>query len=412
MSMRAWLVWFAVGAQVLLVALATFFEALLAGPSLGLGFVVSQITSAISILSFLAVGIIVFLQRPQHPIGLLFCVLNLGWSVNNFAGSYSRDGLSIGKGSLPAVDFVLGFYSGPGIISAGLLVLTVLIFPNGTLLSRRWRFVPWLVMGTVVAQTFAPGPIDPSLGVQANNPFGLEGPAGELATLIASVALPMLLLFFVPAAISMVLRMRRARGQERQQLKWFTSGFALETLLVVLSFVLMSAYDSPDAMPWWGQLVDSAAILGTALVPITAGIAVLKYRLYDIDLLINRTLVYGVLTGTLALFYWGSVVSLQALLRPIVGEGNDLAVVVSTLLIATLFLPLHRSIQGFIDRRFYGRKYDAARMLESFSATLRDEVDLDSLVGRLVEVVEETMQPAHGSLWLKEFRPDVTAKEG
>ena len=158
--------------------------------------------------------------------------------------------------------------------------------------------------------------------------------------------------------------------------------------------------------------MDSAAILGTALVPITAGIAVLKYRLYDIDLLINRTLVYGVLTGTLALFYWGSVVSLQALLRPIVGEGNDLAVVVSTLLIATLFLPLHRSIQGFIDRRFYRRKYDAARMLESFSATLRDEVDLDSLVGRLVEVVEETMQPAHVSLWLKEFRPDVTAKEG
>jgi hypothetical protein len=196
--------------------------------------------------------------------------------------------------------------------------------------------------------------------------------------------------------ISLVVRFRRARGDVRQQIKWFASAAAL-TLVWILLFGQASLRGLP------GVIVALSGLLVIASIPIATGIAILRYRLYDIDLIINRTLVYGSLTVTLVALYFGGIAVLQRAFVLLTGQQSTLAVVASTLLIAALFTPLRRRIQGFIDRRFYRRKYDAAKTLEAFSTKLRDETDLEALNNDLVGVVRETMQPAHVTLWL---RPD------
>jgi hypothetical protein len=204
----------------------------------------------------------------------------------------------------------------------------------------------------------------------------------------------MLLLAGLGAVLSLFVRFRRARGDVRQQIKWFASAAAL-----TLAWISVAEQQS-------GAIVALSALLVIPSIPIATGIAILRYRLYDIDLIINRTLVYGSLTVMLALIYFGGVATIQAIFRALTSQEQQpqLAVVVSTLLIAALFNPLRRRIQSFIDRRFYRRKYDARKTLEAFSAKLRDETDLNALSDDLVGVVAETMQPAHVSLWL---RPDT-----
>jgi hypothetical protein len=203
--------------------------------------------------------------------------------------------------------------------------------------------------------------------------------------------------------ISLFVRFRRARGDERQQIKWFASAAAL-TLVWIIVFGQASLRGLPEA------IVALSSLLVIPSIPIATGIAILRYRLYDIDLIINRTLVYGSLTAMLALLYFGGVATTQAIFGALAGQEQQpqLAVVVSTLVIAALFMPLRRRIQSFIDRRFYRRKYDARKTLEAFSAKLRDETDLDRLGDELMGVVHETIQPAHVSLWL---HPDATLKD-
>jgi hypothetical protein len=200
---------------------------------------------------------------------------------------------------------------------------------------------------------------------------------------------------------SAFVRLQNARGDERQQLKWFAYAAA-----VLLGAIALGPVAEQIAGPW---VVFVLLIIGLSAIPVAIGVAILRYRLYDIDVLINRTLVYGVLTATLALIYFGGVTTTQAIFRALTGQEQQpqLAVVVSTLVIAALFNPLRRRIQGFIDRSFYRRKYDAVKTLEAFSAKLRDETHLDALRDDLVGVVRDTMQPAHVSLWL---RPDTPRK--
>jgi hypothetical protein len=203
-------------------------------------------------------------------------------------------------------------------------------------------------------------------------------------------------LLYVVAASSLFVRLRHATGVERQQLKWLTyaaAGFASGVILVLLSGVI-------DAPAWFDRAANALFLVTSEGIIVAIGIAILRYRLYEIDLLINRTLVYGPLTVALVALYFGGVVLLQSLFVGLTGEKSTLAVVASTLLIAALFNPMRRRIQSFIDRRFYRRKYDAAKTLEGFSMKLRDETDLDALRGDLESVVRETMQPAHVSLWL------------
>jgi divalent metal cation (Fe/Co/Zn/Cd) transporter len=232
---------------------------------------------------------------------------------------------------------------------------------------------------------------------------GDENPSHVVNVLVGFIAVPMLFVAGLGAVISLFVRFRRTRGDERQQIKWFVSAAAL-TLVWITVFGQYSPLVLPEA------IVALSSLLVIPSIPLATGIAILRYRLYDIDRIINRTLVYGSLTLMLALLYFGGVTATQALFQTLTGQANlpQLAVVVSTLVIAALFNLLRQRVQGLVDRRFYRKKYDARKTLEAFSAKLRDETDLEALNNDLVGVVRETMQPAHVSLWL---RPDTVPKQ-
>jgi len=251
-------------------------------------------------------------------------------------------------------------------------------------------------MGAVLS-ALSPGPISVGLG-PIRNPLGVE----SLPSFIKVVERVVNTLLFA-AVISLFIRLRRARDLERQQIKWFVYATALTICGGILTYPVSEAIGS-QWLKWIGFV---PFIVGVMAIPISMGIAILRYRLYEIDILINRTLVYGALTAILAVVYFGGIVLLQGVFVALTGERSTLAVVASTLAIAALFIPMRRRVQGFVDRRFYRRKYDAAKTLEAFSVKLRDETDLDALSDDLVGVVRETMQPAHVSLWL---RPEKTLK--
>jgi hypothetical protein len=282
-------------------------------------------------------------------------------------------------------------------VTVGVQVFSLLLFPTGRLPSWRWRWVAWLTVAVtligMISSAFSSGPLD-GLG-PIRNPLGMEGFSG-VYDVVRSIMFPLL---FLAVASSLFARLRRAVGVERQQLKWLA--YAAATLPVgIILIIIPGAIDTPPWFEWAGVAFFVAAGAG---IPISMGIAILRYRLYDIDVVINRTLVYGSLTAMLALVYFGGVTATQAIFETLTGQEqqSQLAIVASTLVIAALFNPLRRRIQGFIDRRFYRRKYDAAKILEAFSAKLRDETDLDALNDELVGAVRETMQPAHTSLWLR-----------
>jgi hypothetical protein len=214
------------------------------------------------------------------------------------------------------------------------------------------------------------------------------------------------------SALSLVLRYRRSGGEERQQIKWMAFSASVVVVLYAMAMVVSVAFPEESwttaGSVWWLNLLTYVVLASFTTVPIAVGIAVLKYRLYEIDVIINRALVYAALTATLALSYLGSVVTLQYVLRALTGQESTLAVVASTLAVAALFNPLRRRVQALVDRRFYRRKYDAAKTLEAFSARLREETDLDALGQGLVGVVRGTVQPEHASLWM---RPEASRKE-
>jgi len=246
-------------------------------------------------------------------------------------------------------------------------------------------------MVAMVLVAFSPGPI--VVGLPAiRNPLGIEGLPN------AYKAVQVLMLILIAGAVaSLLVRRLYARGVERQQTKWFTYTSAVAASGAILQYII----SEPLELMWLGWAGHALVLIGLAGMPISMGIAILRYRLYEIDIIINRTLVYGSLTATLVVIYFGLIVLLQRLFVLLTGEQSTLAVVASTLLIAALFTPLRRRIQSFIDRRFYRRKYDARKTLEAFSTKLRDETDLDAVSDDLVGVVRETMQPAHISLWLR-----------
>jgi hypothetical protein len=362
------------------------------GPGSGLA-----ILLGVLLLTFPTVGAVIASRRPENPIGWIFCAVSFVIGVGIFAEGYAAYALHAGSATLPGVQYsawLSSWTGGPGaLLGAAFLFL---LFPDGRLPSRRWRLVAWMAAlgGLLSALGWAlePGPLDahPSL----DNPFGIGGTLGGILKGLGVVGMVALNLSVLLSGLSLMLRLRRARGVERQQLKWFVYSAAMMGGGFAASFVFSSGL--ANSIAW------SLGILGFMVLPVATGIALLRYRLYDIDRLINRTLVYGAVTAVLVVVYIVSVVALRGLVFGFTGRSSQLVVVASTLAIAALFNPLRWRIQGFIDRRFYRRKYDAARTLETFSARLRNETDLDELNGELVSVVKKTMQPAHASLWLRE----------
>ena len=359
-------------------------------------------------MSFATVGALVASRRPGNAIGWIFCYLGVSFPLVGAGEEYALYALVTEPGSLPGGEglvWLAAVLSGPIVFAVFALVL--LLFPEGRLLSRRWRLVIWLDLIAAVcllAWAFEPGPLE-NLGlVRLANPFGVERLAALLGTL-GMVGLLMTLAVAVAGGISLVVRFRRARGVERQQLKWFAFSGVVFCVVFAIGPVLWYLPSSPGTEWIWTVLF----LLGASTIPVAVGIAIMRYRLYEIDLLINRTLVYGALTVSLAAVYFASVATTQAVFRAFTGQEQQpqLAIVFSTLAIAALFNPLRGRIQSFIDRRFFRSKYDATKTLEAFSDKLRDETDLDAVSDEMVGVVRETMQPTHVSLWL---RPDMASK--
>jgi hypothetical protein len=352
------------------------------------------------------VGALVASRRPENPVGWLVCLYSLAISMSYFSSEYAIYALLAQPHSLPAGEVLVWISSWMLSVTVGVQVFSLLLFPTGRLPSWRWRWVAWLTVAVtligMISSAFSSGPLD-GLG-PIRNPLGMEGFSG-VYDVVRSIMFPLL---FLAVASSLLARLHRAVGVERQQLKWLA--YAAATLPVgIILIIIPGAIDTPPWFEWAGVAFFVAAGAG---IPISMGIAILRYRLYDIDVVINRTLVYGSLTAMLALVYFGGVTATQAIFETLTGQEqqSQLAIVASTLVIAALFNPLRRRIQGFIDRRFYRRKYDAAKILEAFSAKLRDETDLDALNDELVGVVRETMQPAHVSVWLHPD-PDLRDKQ-
>ncbi|MDP8949385.1 MAG: hypothetical protein M3N00_03960 [Actinomycetota bacterium] len=349
--------------------------------------------------AFAVVSALLVAKRPTNLIGWIMAVVALMVSLFPAGEAYAAYVMTTrGRPDALAVvgAWVQSWYW--LLLFALAFVYLPLLFPDGRLPSRRWLPVAVMpgigTLGVVVLGALTDTLTGQDVDYRIDNPIGMEG-------LDHVEDLPVFVVFgglfavgAVGAVASVVVRFRRSRGIERQQMKWF-----LYPAVPILTTPVL------DYMP----AIISGILFGVVLIglPTAIGIAVLRYRLYDIDLVINRTLVYGPLTVTLILVYLGGVVSLQYAFRGLTGQGSQLAIVASTLAIAALFNPLRRRVQAFVDRLFYRRKYDAAKTLAAFSAKLRDETDLDALSDHLVGVVRETMQPAHASLWL---RPDPIRK--
>jgi MFS family permease len=354
--------------------------------------------------AFAVVGALLIARRPANAVGWIMASTGLMVSVFNLGSAYAT--YVMATRGRPDALAVFGAWAGNCywfvMLSLALIYLPML-FPDGRLISRRW--LPFALIGGIGAFGVAllgaladPLVVPYDSNYKIDNPIGMEGLASP-SNLPVFVVFEILFAIGVGgAAASVIVRLRRSRGVERRQLEWF----AYVTALFFGGAMLTGVVSDVSGVGWLGSISFILSVVGLVCLPIAVGIAVLKYRLYDIDIIINRTLVYGSLTLMLLLVYFGGVTTTQALFRTLTGQQQQpqLAVVVSTLAIAALFNPLRHRIQSFIDRRFFRSKYDARKTLESFSARLREETDLEALDAELVSVVRETMQPEHVSLWL------------
>lgn len=360
-----------------------------------------QAVSCAASLGATVLGWFITTRRPGNPYGWLWVGLGGAFSLLVFAQVYAAYALVAQPGALPFARTI--GTAGAGVGWTVWLILTPLLmvlFPSGRTPSPRWRILVWTVLLfgalALISTPFIPGR---SGFAPIENPLGAEGTFGRVAAFTLGFGGDLVILATIPfAMLSLVFRYRRAGGVERQQIKWF----AYAAVVFVSVDLSQFFYEPPGA---WDAVVEILPLLGMYAA---IGIAILRYRLYDIDRIINRTLIYVALTATLVAVYFGGIVSLQYAFRALTGGGSQLAAVVSTLAIAALFNPLRRRIQSFVDRRFYRRKFDAARTLEEFGAKLRDETDLDDLIGDLALVARETVQPEHLSIWLRSGRKEGT----
>jgi hypothetical protein len=395
MSRRAvaWLAWLLCGVSMLLgVAGAVF--------GVRNGYRPIELVREVSVgvllaVTFPLVGALVASRRPGNPLGWIFCLIGLSQGLVTAGWEYATYALRTAPGTVPGGELASWFGAWAWAPGLGLLLtFGLLLFPDGRLPSPRWRPVAWLSAVPVAVWC---GPVAVAAwtarGPELLDPAGEDPSGAGVVETMGFLSFQLMLVCGLASVLSLVLRFRRSRGVERQQLKWFVYAAAVTVTGVVVTETLVV----PE-----GSVLDGVlALLGLAVVPsipVAAGVAILRYRLYDIDRIINRTLVYGVLTALLAGVYAGGAVLLPRLLD--LGE-SQLTVAASTLAVAALFQPARRRVQSSVDRRFNRARYDAAQTVERFSARLRDEVDLDALNAELLAVVDQTVQPSSASLWLR-----------
>jgi putative effector of murein hydrolase LrgA (UPF0299 family) len=359
------------------------------------------------VLVFPATGALIASRRPQNAIGWVMVSLGAVGIIAEGLLAYAVYGLEIRPGSLPGTDVALAL-GGPEspmwiffIMLSGAFLL--LLFPDGRLPSPGWR--PWArfcAAATVVP--FIALLVQPYEFVKegfpgVHNPFGIQAAESPEPVLLATIF--MIPIAVVGCVVALVRRFRRSHGLERLQLKWLVASAAIVgafyglNMVASLPFLILG-----KETPAWIESTNDIGVLTFFFIPAAIGIAILRHRLYDIDVIINRALVYGTLTVTLAIAYVLAIAALQVIVRPFAGE-SQLAVAGSTLAVAALFRPARVRVQAFIDRRFYRSKFDATKTLDEFSARLRDEVNLETLADDLLAVVDQTMSPAHRSLWLR-----------
>jgi hypothetical protein len=354
--------------------------------------VAGQVGLALGFSAFMIVGALIVAHRPSNAIGWIFSAVALLAFTGVLAVEYATYAYVTRPGSLPGA-ILAAWYSSwswfPTIVLA--LVFTPLLFPTGRLLSPHWRPAAWLA-GAATAALMVLGALQVEFYLVADhpiaNPIGVAWPENPEGSLVGAALTILLLVSGLAAAGSLVIRFRRSRGEERQQLKWFTYAIALLPLAVLADFLPGTG----------GSVVFAVPIV---FLPVAAGIAILRYRLYDIDRLINRTLVYGLLTALLGGVYAGAVLILGQVFGGVGRDPPSWAVAAATLAVAALFQPARRRIQAAVDRRFNRRKYNTAKTIQAFSTRLRDQVDIDTLSTDLLTVVDQTMEPTQASLWLR-----------
>jgi len=398
-----WLAWSLVGLYLIVMGTSLALMVIIRSPAFGVSFSTLFLEGAVlTVWTF--VSVLIISRHPRHPVGWVWCLLPLLVALDNMAWSYAYYGSITRPGSLPGVEImIVWLYMLFGRQTLGPLgfMLLFLLFPTGRSVSRRWNMLARVAVGSVVVSipvtALAPNPI--GYFPFPRDLFGLSDAGRAILEPLRTITQVLFALCILAAAFSLFVRLARARGVERQQLKWFV----YSTLFVAIGF-LLNTLGGIQNTPGLNSLFlfgISIMLFGFIVVSIASAIAIFRYRLYDIDLIIRRTLVYSVLTTTLVVFYLGLVILLEAALRRLVGGGSQIATVISTLAIVALSTPLHRRVQDFIDRRFYRLKYNAERALAEFAATARAETDLEALTTQVLAIVQGTMQPEQVSLWLK-----------
>jgi hypothetical protein len=340
------------------------------------------------------VGVVLARRRPRHPVGWLLLMVGLSMSLGGLLAGYLPYTVVVRPGSLPAAGLLARVYAPATDLALAALGFVLLLTPTGSAPSSGWRRFATATAAAMallaVAATVAPGPLDAAV-------LSIQGPVGPPAfggalRVANQLALVVALLAILGGAASLVTRFRHARGVERQQLRWLALAATLTGLTMAATGVLVAAGDLAAA--GW------VSVIGTVFLPLATGAAILRYRLYDLDRIVSRTLAYGLLTVLLGLGYAAVVLGLGGLL----GQDSSLVVAAATLAVAAAFQPLRRRVQQTVDRRFNRRRHDAGRVIDVFAARLRDQVDLDALNIELLAVVDQTMQPTRASLWLRSAR--------
>ncbi len=405
-KLARWLAWILLASSLIFYAAATTLLAEIPLAKIGAHSALWPIDPTdISMMVFLVVGLIIVLHYPRHTVGWLFLWISFSRFTFGMTNAYMVYA-SLVDPRLPVNNWVLWLPSRLWVITFYICPLLLLVFPDGRLLSRRWRWLVGALLLVNVLMLVSAGSL-----IEAGS-FSFEMPAlldmlgrSDLTGLVQDLGTDLLVLVLLAMLVHIWLRFRRARGEQRLQLKWFTFA-ALTFLLInlVLDFGFFDFFNrlDPSAKVPADLFLGIPSALSFAVIPLAAGFAIQRYHLYDIDILIRKTLIYGALTASLALVYAGSVIILQSIVHALTGGGESpVAIVLSTLAIAGLFTPLRSRIQALIDRRFYRRRYNAEQVLASFSAAARSEVDLRRLSGRFLGVVDQTIQPSSITLWMR-----------